>query len=133
MIHFDFSIMTKIKKLFTGIIFFQFSVFVVCTVLGIGSFENSVKSLSLESVCCFNEFLMQFVSVYALCICATKLTTKSTEMGDKIYYSAWYSLSLKQQKMIVPMIQQGQNEFFLDGFNIFPCSMETFLKVIFHQ
>lgn len=121
--------MTHIKILFSGMIFFQLLVFVICSVLEISSFEHNLKTISFESVACINAMFLQFISTYALCHFSTNLTTKSTKMFDAIYNTTWYSLPLQQQKMITPMIRQGQTPFVLNGFNIISCSKETFVMV----
>lgn len=122
--------MTCIRVLFSGMIFSQLLIFVLCVVLSIGSFEYTFQTLSFKSMACINVSVLQFLSIYGLCHFSTKLTTKSTGMGDEVYNSPWYSLPLKQQNMIGPMIRQGYVPFVLNGFKIFPCSKETFIKMM---
>lgn len=117
------------KVLFSGMIFFQFFVFLVCSVLAIGSVEHSLQTVSFEFVSCFTYLLSEFILIFALCHYATHLTNKSIGMGDVIYNCPWYLLPLQQQKMIILMVRHGHVPFVLDGYKIFPCSKESFVKV----
>lgn len=121
--------MTSMKKLLSGMIFFEISVFVLFAVLTIESIEDTLTMDSFEFVACINLFLLQFVSVYVTCHFSTTLSIKSTEMGDAVFNAPWYSLPLEQQEMIILMIQQGQVPFVLNGLWIFQCSKEIFLTV----
>lgn len=108
--------------------FFQFIIFVAYTVLAIRSSEESLQNLTLESVACFFCLFWELILIYALCHFATNITKGSLEMASVAYNIRWYGLSMTQQKMILPIIRQGQIHFTLDGY-IFSSSVETFASV----
>lgn len=121
--------MSSTKELLSGMLFFQFFIFVMCSVLAIGSMEQSLHDFSYEFLGCSYLLILELTLIYPLCHFATNLTNESTDIADKTYNTLWYLLPLEQQKMISPIIRQGQIPFVLDGFKIFSCSMETFSKV----
>lgn len=123
-----FSIMKSTKNLMSGPQFFQFIIFVAYNVLAIRSSEEALQNLTLESVACFYCLFWETILVYALCHFATKITTELFKMANVAYTMCWYSLPLAQQKMIIPIIRQGQIHFDLNGY-IFSSSVETFVKV----
>lgn len=120
--------MDSMKTLMATPNFFVFLIFVICTVLAIGSFEKSLQNMTLEFVVCMLLLLHELVLIYLLCHFATNLSFKSAEMANIIYYTRWYSLPVKHQKMIALVILQGQVPFEMDGY-IFYTSLETFMKV----
>lgn len=121
--------MKSTKKLLSGPQFFQFLMFVLYVVLSIRSVEKSLDNFGVEFVVCIDCILAQLVFLYVECHFATKISTKSAELAGIIYNTRWYDLPLKQQKMIPPIVRQGQIPFTLDGYKFFSCSMETFAHV----
>lgn len=121
--------MKSTKKILSGPQFFQFSFFVVFIVLAIRSVEKSLENPGLEFVVCLNCILSQLLFVYVECHFVTNITIKSLNIPNTIYNIRWYELPLEQQKLILPIIRQGQIPFSLDGYEFFSCSLETFAQV----
>lgn len=126
------SMMNSLKVLMSGPHFFQFLIFVMYTVLSIRSIEQSLKHFSFEFVSCLYDLLLQLVFIYSSCYFASNLTIKLADTANIIYNTHWYVLPLRQEKMIVAIIRQGQIQEELSGY-IFSTSLETFIKVNYTQ
>lgn len=120
--------MKPTKMLMAAPLFFKILIFVMSMVLAIRSFEQSLQNPSFEFLVCICCLLQELLFIYLLCLFATNLTIKSTEMANTIYNTRWHALPLTQQKMITSIIRQGQIPFKLTGY-IFSASLETFMKV----
>lgn len=123
-----YSIMKCTEMLMSAPQFFQFIIFVMFTVLAIGSFEQSIQNMTPEFVSSIHNLVQELVAIFFLCLFATNLTFKSTKMAKSIYNIRWYALRLRQQIMIAIIVRQGQVPFQLHGY-IFNSSLETFVKV----
>lgn len=121
--------MNSTKKLLSGPQFFQFLMFVLYIVLAIRSVEKSLQNIGTEFIVCLDCIAAQLVFLYVECHFATNLSVKSSGLATHIYNTKWYDYPLKQQKMIQPIIRQGQIPFTLDGYKFFSCSIETFAHV----
>lgn len=112
-----------------GSFFFQMVVCAGFLAFVLLSLDQNIKSLTFDVVininCLFLEILLNFSS----CNHAQTLTTRSFQVAEDFYNILWYELPCNQQKMIAMTIQRAQKPFYLHGYKMFTCSMETFLAV----
>ena len=116
------------KNLMSGPQFIQFLEFVVYMALSIRFVEQSLQNVSFDFVVSVLNVVFEFVLIYSSCHFSTNITIKLTNTANIIYNTRWYDLPLRQQKMIVAIIRQGQIPNELSGY-IFSISLETFMKV----
>lgn len=125
-----FSIMDQMEVLLSGPLFFLLIVFAGFIAFTLLSLDQGVQDLSFEIVlslnCMFTQLLVNFIfSSYA-----NNLTLCSVGIADIAYSSNWYELPLNQRNLILFVIQRSQKIFFLNGYHMFNCSMETFQQLI---
>lgn len=124
--------MKSTKNLLSGPQFFQFLIFVSIIVLTVRSIEKNLQNFGIEFIVCMDCFLVQLIFIYVECHFASKIMGKSTRLAGIIYNFRWYELPLKQQRLVIPIIRQGQIPFTLDGYGFFSCTLETFAQVFLH-
>lgn len=67
--------------------------------------------------------------IFPYCWYASKLSLQLLKIGDDAYNSLWYSHSTDLQKYIRWIIIYGQVQRNFDGYGIFICALEVFMKV----
>lgn len=60
----------------------------------------------------------------------TTSTINAMLIGDRIYDLHWYQLSRNEQFIAQMPICRSQKPFQLRGLGVFPCSLETYMRVI---
>lgn len=122
-------IMDNIQRILSGSFFFQMTVCAVFIAVVLSALDENLKKITFDVVinlfCLLLELQLNFFSsAYA-----TAVTTNAAEIGDIIYTSEWYRLSIEQQKIVRFIIYRAEEPFHLKGYKIFTCSMETFQAV----
>lgn len=69
-------------------------------------------------------------SVLPYCYGATHILCILANNSARVYNSAWYKLSVQEQRSVSFLIQYSQQERQIKGFGFVPCSMNAFLRVI---
>lgn len=116
-----------------GPLFFELLSVIIIIVCELLSLDYAIKEHQFDSMliligCCF---LIHLLMLSVLCHHSENLTTKSYEIGNITFLDLqWYNLSVSQQKLLVLPIARAQKTYRLEGFGIFDCSLEMFLKVI---
>lgn len=67
--------------------------------------------------------------IFPYCFYATLLELRLFHIADEIFESQWYKYPAHLQKYITLIIAFAQIRRSFDGFGIFRCSLETFMKV----
>lgn len=124
-----FSIMERIQALLSGPLFFQLTLFAGFIAFTLLSFDQGIHDLSFEIVPSINCMSCQMLVNYIFSTHANKLSLCSSGIADIAYESFWYTMSINQQKLILFTIQRAQVPYFLHGYNMFRCSMQTFQEV----
>lgn len=75
------------------------------------------------------SLLLEIMLNYISCSHAQRLTDRSFEVTQYIYNTFWYRLPCDQQKIVKMIIHRAQIPFYFHGYQIFTCSMATFLTV----
>lgn len=121
--------MDNIQIIFSGAFFFQIVICAIFIATILSSLDQNLQSITYEFIinilCLILEILLNYVS----CDYAQSVTVHSFEVADILCTTDWYRLPLEQQKMIGLSLQLAQKPVYLKGYNIFTCSMETFLTV----
>lgn len=122
--------MNNIQSILSGSYFFQMMVCAVFIAVVLSSLDEQIESLAIE-VIVVNLFslLLELLLNYFSCAYAQEVTTYAAELAEITYTSEWYRLPMEQQKIIQFMIFRAQEPFYLNGYQIFMCSMPTFLAV----
>lgn len=121
--------MANLQRIFSGSFFFQIIVCAAFIAIELSSLNENLQNFSFGVVinlfCLVLELQLNFFS----CMYATSVTTNAAEIGEIVYTAAWHRLPIDQQKLIQFIIYRAEEPFFLKGYKIFPCSMETFQAV----
>lgn len=121
--------MENIQRILSGSFFFQMTVCAVFIAIVLSALDDNLKKITFDVVinlfCLLLELQLNFFS----CAYATAVTTNAADIGDIIYTSEWYRLSIEQQKIVQFIIYRTEEPFYLKGYKIFTCSMETFQAV----
>lgn len=122
--------MENIQNLMSGIIFnilLSCVLFLILVLLSVD--QSNVTAIDFNLLLNLDCLLTYLIICYIYCHFSENMTTKSFEIGDIVYNSFWYKMSIKEQKIIILMIQQSQKEFRLSGLGLIDCSLATFLTV----
>lgn len=121
--------MDNVQRILSGSFFFQMTVCAAFIAIVLSSIDENVRQITFEMVinifCLLLELQLNFFS----CAYATSVTTHANEIGEIVYNSEWYRLSIEQQKMAQFIIYRTEEPFYMKGYKIFTCSMETFQAV----
>lgn len=120
--------MENIQGLMSGIIFIVLLSCVLFLVLMLLKMDQ-FTTITYDSISIFDALLTYSIICYVYCRFSENITSKSLEIGDIVYNSLWYKMPLKEQKLIILMIQRSQKEFRLSGLGLVDCSLATFLAV----
>ena len=66
---------------------------------------------------------------YLFCYCATYVSDRVVLVGATAYNSNWYNYPTEWHKYILLVIVRSQESIALTGFNLVPCSLQSFAKV----
>lgn len=111
-------------------LFFQLLMFTIFIAFTLLSFDQGIQDLSFEIVLSINCMSCQTLFNYVVLNHAHNLSLHSSTTANIGNVSRWYTPNIKQQKLILIIIQRSQVPFFLYGYNIFHCSMIYFEGVI---
>lgn len=116
----------------SGSFFFQMMVCAVFIAVVLSSLDEQINKFAVE-VLVVNLFslLLELLLNYFSCAYAQEVTTHAAELAEMAYTSQWYRLSMEQQRIVQFIIFRAQEPFYLNGYQIFMCSMATFLAVNF--
>lgn len=119
----------NLQTILAGSFFFQMlvcAVFLAFIWLSINQNGQTITTdVIINLFCLLLEIQLNFTS----CSYAQSLTNRYFDVADDFYDISWYQLPCEQQKMIAMTIHEAQQPFYLKGYKLFTCSMETFLKV----
>lgn len=120
--------MENIRNLMSGIIF---NMLTSCIMFLVPMLVSLTHSFVIDSnlVVILDCLLVYLVLCFIYCYFSENMTTTSFEIGDVVYNSLWYEMSMKQQKAMILMIARSQKEFRLTGLELVECSLPTFLLV----
>lgn len=122
------------KRIMSGPLFFELLSVIIIIVFELLALDYAIMVKQFDSMliligCCL---IMHMSTLFILCHHSECLTTNSNEISKFIYCDCqWYKLPNSQQKLLTLPISRSQKPFRLDGFGIFDCSQEMFLKVNF--
>lgn len=124
--------MSRIEKLLSGPLFFLYLDFVIFIAFGLLSLDQGVQDLSFEIVLSMDCLLTQILLTFIFSSYADNLTLCSSNVANSAYGSLWYKLPLSQRSLNLMIIRRSQRTFYLNGFKMFFCSMQTFQEVKIH-
>lgn len=120
----------------SGPLFFELLSVIIIIVLELLALDYAIQVKQFDSTLILmgSCFLIHMSTLSVLCHHSECLTTKSDEISEIIYSDLkWFNLPISQQKLLVLSIGRAHKTFRLEGFGIFDCSLEMFLKVEFHN
>lgn len=121
--------MNDIQTILGGSFFFQMTVCATFIAVVLNSLDQNLQNMSFDVVinlfCLLLEIQLNLIS----CHYAHSVTTHSNEIAEMVYKTSWYCLPIEQQQAIRSTIRSAHEPFYFHGYQIFTCSMETFLKV----
>lgn len=120
------------KAIMSGPLFFELLGFIIITVSELMAVEHAIKEQQFDSTLILTGtgMLINTSTLSFLCNYSEHLTTKCNEVASITYSDLlWYGLPVSQQKLLTLPLSRAKGTFRLDGFGIFNCSMEVFLKV----
>lgn len=124
--------MDNIQTLSAGSIFFQLVICAIFIAIILSSIDQNLQHINYDVVtnlfCLFLQILLNFTT----CKYAQSVTSRSLKVSEMVYSSLWYRLPCSQQKIIAFIIERAQKPFYLRGYQIFTCSLDTFLTVQLH-
>lgn len=121
--------MNNTQTILAGSFFFQMMVCAVFIAFVLSSLDENLQNISFEVVINLFSLLLELLLNYFSCAYAHSVTSHAVEIAEVAYMSNWYRLSMEQQKIVQFIIIRAQKPFYLKGYKIFICSMETFLAV----
>lgn len=124
-----FRISGNLQTILAGSFFFQMAACAGFLAFMLLSLDQNMKTLTFDVVINFFCTILQIVLNFSSCNHAQTITDRSFEVAEDFYNILWYKLPCEQWKMIKMVIQRAQKPFYLRGYKIFTCSMETFLTV----
>lgn len=119
-----------LQTILAGSFFFQMVVCAIFLAIILLSIEQNRQGITNDVIINFFCLLLEILLNFTSCSYAQTLTTRSLEVADDFYNVFWYKLPCDQQLMILQAVQQAQQPFYLQGYKMFTCSMETFLAVM---
>lgn len=120
--------MWNIGRLYSGVIFNQLATCVLFVALSLFGLDQSVD-FDANLILAMNCLIEYVVICLVYCYYSEIVTQTSFDIGEAIYDSSWYTLTIERKKMIILMIRKSQKKFRFNGFGIVDCSSETFLSV----
>lgn len=121
--------MNNLQRIFSGSFFFQIFVCASFIAIELSSLDENLQNFSFGVVINLVCLVLELQLNYFSCMYATSVTTSAAEIGEIVYTAEWHRLPIEQQKLIQFIIYRCEEPFFLKGYKIFPCSMETFQAV----
>lgn len=119
----------NLQTILAGSLFFQMlvcAVFLAFIWLSIDQNGQTITSdVVINIFCLLLELQLNFTS----CSYAQSLTNRFSDVAEDFYDISWYRLPCNQQKLIAMTIHEAQQPFYLKGYKLFTCSMETLLAV----
>ncbi|XP_055301839.1 uncharacterized protein LOC129568216 isoform X2 [Sitodiplosis mosellana] len=130
-LHIDMlNIMHRVKNLLSGPLFFQHITFAGFLAFTLLSLDQGIHDLSFDIVLSINCMFTQILFNYVFSSYAHSLSLCSSGVADIAYGSLWYTLPINQRDLILFTIRRSQIPFYLHGYKIFYCSMQTFQELI---
>lgn len=121
--------MHRVQNLLSGPLFFQLIIFAGFIAFALLSLDQGVHDLSFEIVMSINCMFTQLLINYVFSSYAHSLSLCSSGVADIAYSSLWYTLPINQRNLILFMIRRSQAPFYLHGYKIFLCNLQTFQEV----
>lgn len=112
-----------------GSIFFQMVFCATFMAVILFSLDHNLKVITYDVVINFFCLLLELLLNYTSSNHAQSLTDRSFKVAEDFYNIFWYVLPCDQQKIVQMTIHRSQVPFYLQGYKMFTCSMETFLTV----
>lgn len=122
--------MNNTQTILAGSLFFQMMICAVFIAFILSSLNDNLQNIQFEMVINLFSLLLELLLNYFSCAYAHSVTSHAMEVAETTYMSGWYRLPVAQQKIVQFMIFRAQEPFYLKGYQIFTCSMETFAAVI---
>lgn len=121
--------MENICDLMSGILFNILLSCVLLLALSLFSLNQSIV-LNVRLAANLNLLLIYLMACYIYSYFSEAVTTNSFKIGDDVYNSLWNEMPVKQQKVIILIINRSQKEFRLRGLGMIDCSLAKFLAVV---
>lgn len=121
--------MDNIQTILAGAFFFQLVICAIFIAFILSSIDQNLQNISYDVVISLFSLSLQILLNFATCKCAQSVQSRSLEVAEMVYDSLWYRLPCSQQKMIAFIIERAQKPFYFRGYQIFTCSLHTFLTV----
>lgn len=123
------SISENLQVIFGGSIFFQMVFCATFMAVILLSLDYNLTSITFDVVINLFSLLLELLLNYTSSNHAQSLTDRSLQVGENFYNIFWYVLPCNQQKVVQFTIHRAQIPFYIHGYKMFTCSMETFLTV----
>lgn len=121
--------MENIYDLMSGILFNMLLSCILLLALSLFSLNESTV-LNVRLAANFNLLLIYLMACYIYSYFSEVMTTNSFKIGDNVYNLLWNEMPVKQQKLIIMIINRSQKEFRLTGLGMIDCSLAMFLAVM---
>lgn len=73
--------------------------------------------------------VLVILMMFVFCYFGNIVTVEATEVAFYAYQSYWYEYPLRMQWYVIMIMQQSQKPFYLKGFGLITCSLESFRRV----
>ncbi|XP_051169349.1 odorant receptor 2a-like [Leptopilina boulardi] len=119
----------NLNKQFGLIIFTQFfaSMINLCSIIYNLSKLSPTDSIYWLMVSCVGSYTLQ---IFIYCFYGDKVTEKSAEVGQAIYFLNWYGLTIKTKKNLITIMIRSTRPIELTGASLITMSIDTFMKII---
>lgn len=121
--------MDNIQIISTGSFFFQFVIFAIFIAIILSSIDQNLQHINYDVVINLFCLCLQILLNFTTCKYAQSVSSRSLEVAEIVYGSLWYRLPCSQQKIIAFIIERAQKPFYFRGYQIFTCTLDTFLMV----
>lgn len=121
--------MNNVQQMMAAPLFFQLLVFTVFIAFSLLSLDQGLHDLSFEIVQSLNCLLVQIYLNFTFCSYADNMSRRTSGVADIVYNSIWYKLPATDRKLLTLIIMRAQVPFYLNGFHLFNCSLNSFQKV----
>lgn len=94
-------------------------------------FSKALQSVDFDLYQAFCTLIYSATILIVYCFFGTLSTRTFEKYGEYLYELSWYTLTTKQQKYIVLMIENAQQRLCFHGFHMISLNLETFVSVTF--
>ncbi|XP_031629168.1 uncharacterized protein LOC116344663 isoform X2 [Contarinia nasturtii] len=120
----------ELVKIVTGTIFVHVifdTIFISATFFQL---ESTVVNFDTKLVMAIFASLVAVLSLLPYCYYASSITLKIQNMAYVVFESRWYELPVELQKNMKPIIACAQVKRTVNGYGLFNCDLEGFMKII---